>query len=90
MTEEIKSKCDDVLEHEFRASETIDELVNEHDIDVVEREMLKSIKELIARVNNPDREMTCYVLAYQIGRALESEEILAFAEDKVQDLKQGR
>jgi len=90
MSQEIKEKCDDVLEYEFRASELIDELVNSYDLEQVEDTMLQSIKELIQRVEDPEREMTCYILAYQVGRAMESEKILEFSEDKVQQLKQGR
>ena len=90
MSKEIKSKCDDILEHEFRASELIDDLVSNYELEQVEDIMLQSIKELIARVEDPEREMTCYILAYQVGRAMESEKILAFSEDKVDKFRQGR
>lgn len=90
MTDTTKDKCDKVLEYEFRASEIIDELLQEEDQKEVEREMLTSIKELLGKVEDPNRRMTVYVLAYQIGRAMESETLLEFSEEKVQQFTQGR
>jgi len=87
MTDEIREMCDDILEYEFRSSELIQDLVRDNPVDVVEDEMLDAIKELLGRVEDPERVMTCYMLAYQIGRAMESQRIIDFAEDGVNSLK---
>lgn len=87
MNDEIKQKCDDVLKHELKASELIEEVIRESDPDVSEDAMLQAVRDLLAKVEDPEREMTIYILAYRIGRVMESDKLVAFSEDKVEGAK---
>jgi hypothetical protein len=90
MTDELQEKCDDILEYEFRAHEMIDDVINNYGKDNVESCMLNSVEELLSKVEDPERVMACYVLAYQLGRAIESEMLIEYANEGVEQFKRGR
>jgi len=87
MTDELKDKTDEVLEYEFRSHELIKDITENYRQENVEQAIIESVEDLLERVDTSDREAACYILAYQLGRAIESDKLVAYADEKVQELK---
>jgi len=74
-----------VLRHELKANEELEELVEENDWGDAEEALLSVGAELVDNAENEQRTKTILVILFQIGQGTESERIVSFAKDHLEE-----
>lgn len=85
MTDDVKGEVEDVFKSEMKAAEKLESLVNENTPEEITSSAMDVAQEILNNVEAPAREKYVYSTLFQIGRAVNNEELANFAAEKLEE-----
>lgn len=83
-----KDTAKEVLRHELKASEELESLMSNNEWDEVDSALLEVASELIERADDEQRSKTILIILFRVGRAIESESVVRFSKEHLEEWKQ--
>lgn len=76
-----------VLKLELQANEELEDMVDEHSWEEVDDALVETGATLIERADSQKRTKTILVILFQIGQGIESERVVRFAKEHLEEWK---
>jgi len=82
-----KEFAEEVLRHELKANEALDSLVNEYSYEEVDDVLVETAADLVDKTQNKERSKTILIICFRIGQGIESERLVRFAKEHLEEWK---
>lgn len=83
-----KDTAKEVLRHELEASEELESLMDNNEWDEIDSALLEVASDLIERADDEQRTKTILIILFRVGRAIESEPVVRFSKEHLEEWKQ--
>lgn len=82
---ELEKKCADIIKSELRVSEEVEHINDNYSPEEVDEAMVNVVNVVVGNVDDPVREAKVYKLTLQLGQALVSRNLVAFARKSLEE-----
>lgn len=86
---DLEDKLRDMLKYEMKSSEIVEEVVSNYDLDEINSTMSDVATDVLSNIEDPDREKTFYILLYRLGKSFDSDSMINFAKESLEEYVDG-
>lgn len=82
---ELESLCRNYIEHELRASESLQTALEENTLGDVSEEFKVACAEMVNELDDPKRKQSVLISTFRVGEAIESQDLIMFTKEHLDE-----
>lgn len=89
MTENTEEKVREVFKSDMKTAEAMNNLVNNHDRELIANASVDVVEEMIQKIEDPIRQKCLFATCYQIGQSINNPQLAQFAAQNLEKFAEG-